>query len=643
MRRTNRVVYVDLGRRSVETSELGPDMVGAFLGDGAVGFRLAYDLIRPGADCLAPEVPIIISAGALTGTRAQAPRWSLVARMPLGGCVTLSSGGMSFGVRLRRAGYDQLVVTGRAPRPVYLKVDDSHIEICDAGGLWGQDAFDTTDALWKKLGKQYGILAIGPAGENLVRISVALVDRMSSIGKGGIPAIMGSKNLKAVVVRGGGEVGVAQRGRFERACDALLARYQSDPKLQARAKLGKLSFDYGSNLRLAFRNAREIFPRDRYRQLYGSEVYASDAEFRRVGCLTCAYPCKDRLTVKRGDYEGLTTNVSSMIGRLWNLGAQAAGGCSFGKTVKLIDAANRYGVDTHQFAVTVMMASELSELGIIGKEHTEGLSLEPGFEAALVLLHKVAYRQGIGDVLADGAAGLIRAFGKGCEKYSTHIKGSEQQMDARATDFSTAAFAQVTNPEGAGSLPGRILRWAYPTRKGYSLDTVREACRRMDLSKEATDRVFDKAPGYYNVPRLTRYAEDFHVAMTALGLCEYRTELLDWPVMAELFSSATGIELAATDMKLAGERIWNLYKLLNVREGFDRKADRFPPKWLKPWSESGKEEPLATCTGEPVSEETFGRWLDEYYDERGWDVATGTPGREKLVELGLVGLWGPGS
>ncbi|MFH1087659.1 MAG: aldehyde ferredoxin oxidoreductase C-terminal domain-containing protein, partial [Chloroflexota bacterium] len=120
--------------------------------------------------------------------------------------------------------------------------------------------------------------------------------------------------------------------------------------------------------------------------------------------------------------------------------------------------------------------------------------------------------------------------------------------------------------------------------------------------------------------------------------CEYRTEHLDWPLMAELFSSATGIELTGNDIRQAGDRIWNLYKLLNMREGFDRKDERFPPRWLKPWAEAGEYAPVLTCTGEPVSEQTFSRWLDDYYDERGWDIATGTPGRKKLEQLGLTAL-----
>lgn len=636
--RTGRVAYINLSEGSIEIVDLNAGVLRKFLGDVGVSFKLAYDLIKPGLDPLSPENPIIIGAGSLTGTRVQAPRWSVVAKWPLNGCIAFGSGGMGFGVKLKRAGFDHLVISGKAPKPVYLKIDNDSIEICDASDLWGKDTLDTTDSLWQKLGRGYSVVAMGQAGENLVRISVALVDKTSSVGKGGLPALMGSKNLKALAVKGTKKVEIADQERFDKACDELLGKYSADEKLKASVKLGKV-FDYADDFRIAYKNSREVFPHDKYWGLYRTEIYRSDIREKAVGCTTCGYPCKDKLKVKQGGCEGLSTNVSSTVGRIWNLGIQTANGCSFGELVKLIDVANRYGIDTHQFAPVVMLAVELYELGIITEKDTKGLVLKSDFETTLDLLEKVTFRQGIGDILADGTLRIIREFGQECDKYSTHIKGSEQQMDARALDFNVPVFAQVTHPEGAGSLEaGRPLLFTYPSKQTYSPDMLRKFCQKLELPEDAITRIFDKPQGYYDAPRLTRYLEDFHILVTALGLCDYRIAYLDWNTVSELFSSVTGIEMTPGDMKLAAERIWNLFKLLNVREGFDRKDDRCPPKWLQPWTENGEEVPVSTCTGEPISKATFTRWLDDYYSERGWDVEKGVPTEEKLAKLGLDNL-----
>jgi aldehyde:ferredoxin oxidoreductase len=630
-----KILNIDLTSGTTNVKNLKPELTKAFIGDCGVAFRLAYDLIKPGTDPISPENPIIFAVGPLSGTRVQAPRWSVVTKYPLGGCIAFGNSGMGFGIRLKRTGYDYMVITGSAPKPVYIKIYDDDIEICDASDLWGKDNFETSDTLWERIGKEYSLVTIGPAGENLVRISLALVDKMASLGKGGLAAIMGAKNVKAIAVRGTKRVKVAHQERFDRVCDEVLGIYKANPELERWRQLGKIWFDHTGAPRVAYRNSREIFPRDRYRRLYGTEVYLRDIKGKRAGCMSCQYPCKDVATVKKGDYKGLTTNVSSMVGRVKNMGVHAAGGCSFEQAVKLVDSANRYGIDTHQFGPLMMLVMELHERGIITTKDAEGLKMVPSFETALSLLEKVAFRQGIGDIIADGTPGIINRFDKECERYSSHVKGHEVQIDARSQDFSTCAFSQVTNPEGGGMEPGHAFAFAYPSKKGYCIDMVKEYCQHLGLLPEAVSRILDKTPGFYNVPRLTKYAEDFHILLTAMSICEYRTEYLNYPLIAELFSSVTGIEMTAGDIQLAGERIWNLFKLLNAREGFDRKDDRFPSRWLESWNESGKVEPVKTCTGDPVSMETFNHWIDDYYDERGWDIEKGVPTKDKLRALGL--------
>lgn len=350
--------------------------------------------------------------------------------------------------------------------------------------------------------------------------------------------------------------------------------------------------------------------------------------------MTCGYPCKDVLMVREGEYKGLISNVSSLVGRVSNLGIECGAGSLEG-VAKLMDVCNRYGICSHAFHPMMSLAIELYERGIISDKDTDGLVLKPGMETAIALLDNIASRKSIGAVLGDGATSVFKNFGKECEQYTCSIKGLTQQWDPRPLKFNMPGFENVVNPEGGNIEPGHVGKPWYSGYSKFKLDDVRSYCKRMDMSEQATARIFNVQSGY-NVPRLTKYAEDFFSLLTSLGICEYRTEFFDWSKLTELYSSATGIELTVEDMKKAGERIWNMFKVINVREGFSRKDDIFPQKWLQPLRmPDGQEVPLINCAGEKITEKVFEKMLDDYYDERGWDIKTGIPSKDKLVELKL--------
>jgi aldehyde:ferredoxin oxidoreductase len=622
---------------TIETKPLNVERAKLFIGDSGVDFRDAYDLIKPGIDPLSAESVIFFSVGPLVGTHL-GTKFSTVCKNPLTGAIAFGSGGMGFGPKLKWAGYDQVVITGRAPRPVYLRIFDDEVEICDAGDLWGKDIYETTDALTGKLGRLYSVTAIGKTGENLVPLSVALVDKTSSLGKGGLPAVMGSKNLKAIAVRGSTPIQLADPERYKKISDEILDECDEKHGGRKWIQVGKMWFAIIWGYKIACNNFRELFPSARFRELYSEEVYFNEILGERIGCTGCPFPCKDLITFDTEPYKGLSTTISSLSGRVYNLGIQSAGGPSFKDSIKLIDTANRLGIDSHSFAPAMMLAVELYEKGIITKADTGGLELKHDFHTTMTLLEQTASREGIGDVLADGSLGLIKRFGKECEKYSFHIKGLDQQMDARSYDFDMMGFCEVTNPEGGSMEPAHVgSNWFPHSTRGFNIEEVREFCERMGMPEETIERVFDFPPGCYSTPIPTRWAEDFYVTLGSLGICEYRTEAMDWEKYAGLYSAATGIEVTADDMKKAGERTWNIFKALNVREGFSRKDDRFPPRWLEPMKdEEGNDLPLTTCEGRPVSEETFNKMLDEYYEERGWDIEKGVPTKKKLTELDLA-------
>ena len=631
-----KILQVDLTTGKIETKELGIEIAKRFIGDFGIGLRLAYDTIKPGIDPLSPLNAIIIAVGPLVGTQFNAQRWSLVTKYPLTGAIAFGNSGMWLGKRLKFAGYDHLVITGRADRPVYLKISDNDVQIRDAKHLWGKDIFQTTDELWQELGKSYSILAIGQAGENLVRVSLALVDRIATMGMGGLAAVMGSKNLKAIAVSGSRGITVSDQKRYKRITTPLEKSWIGDPERRKKIELGKAPvFEYYVKKGVVYKNWTELYPEQDAIATYGTQEYLK-VKRKRVGCPGCPLPCKDVLEVKEGEYKGLTTNISSIVGRAWTLGIRCNAG-GWPRLVKLIDTVNRYGIETYGAGPAIDLAIELYERGVITKKDTGGLVLRRDFETTAELLGQIAFRQGIGDVLADGSLGIIKRFGPECEKYSCTIKGIDAVMDPRATHTFMPSFSCIVNPEGG------FPETAYPMQltfadPDYSQEAVESYCESIGVPKKAMDRILYKPQGY-NVARLTPYAQHFYTLLTCLGICQERTWSFDIGKLAELYSSATGIETNPDELREAAERIWNLFKAINVREGFDRKDDRIPPRWFEPLkTASGAEIYLQDCNGKPLSRDDMERLLDDYYEESGWEVERGIPTKAKLTGLGLTDI-----
>lgn len=627
-----KVGFIDLTIADVAIKYLDSRMIKTFLGGLGTSLRIACDLIKPGISPLSPENLIIIGAGPLVGTRIQAPRWTVVTKLPLGETVGVNIGGAGFGVQFKYAGWDHLVISGRSPKPVYIKIFDNDIEICDATHLWGKDIFESSDALSDKYGNAYSIVAIGQAGENLVKSSIALIDKMSTLGKGGLAAVMGSKNLKAIVVNGTAKrTQIFNKPRFDKACGEVLSQIKADHK----EKVGKKTADDFPPPNL-HKNYTEIYPKEKYQELYGTGAHFN--KIRGRGCRTCAYPCpcKYVLEVNHGKLMGLTTNLSS-FGRVEQLGIQCSGGCSSEEVVKLVDTAQRYGIDVQIFAPAMEMILDLYEQDIITAKEMGYVIPKRDFTTTLLLLEMTASGQGIGKILGDGSFGIIKRFGRESEKFSTHNKGVDEVIDPRLSNFGPHAFAQVVSP-GGRHMGGMACKDLYPNAKGFSLDKVRRYCERMEIPKQAIDRIFDVPTGY-NAARLTRYAEDFYIVLSSLGICHFRTDFYSWENLAELYFSATGIEMTVNELKQCGERILNLWKVINFKEGFTRKDDRFSEKWLEPLrTGDGQELPLKGCGGDIINIDILNKMLDDYYDERGWDIMTGVPTRDKLITLGLENI-----
>lgn len=630
-----KVVKVDLTTKEIKKEYLDISIVRDFIGDFGVSLRLAYDLIKPGIDPLSPENCIIIGVGPLVGTRFPATRSSVLTKMPLTGAIAFGNAGMSLGRRLKYAGYDQVIISGRAKKPVYVKISEDDVQLCDANDLWGGDIFETTDEITEKHGKRCAVAAIGQAGENLVKGSLALVDKLSTVGKGGLAAVMGSKNLKAVVVDGTRRVDIADPERFRNVTEPIIKSFKEDCEREQYIKLGKYRFfnDFIQEAGWAFRNDTVIEPGERIIEKMGLQVYAAKAKDKIVGCPGCFYPCKDIWKIREGEYKDMVTWVPGSwlpLRFLFSHGVE-----TYERAIKLVDLCNRYGIDIQVILPTIELAIDLYQRGIITEGGWEDLKggFEAGFEATEKLIKMVTLREGIGAILADGPLGVINKFGKECEKYSTHIKGMPAQEDARWRQLTMTTFGEIVNPEGGSMEPAHSMDY----RVAKKLDPrSQETFWKMVgfIPEEAMDRVFIKPSGY-NVGRITRYAQDVYTTMTCLGICDYRLSFLNVEKFAELYSATTGIEMTPQQIRKASDRIWNLYKALNVREGFDRRDDRIPSKWLEPIKTAGGEKPLLDCRSEPLSFKDVQELLDDYYEERGWDVERGIPTKEKLLSLGL--------
>jgi aldehyde:ferredoxin oxidoreductase len=614
------IVHVDLSAGKVEKTPLDPDMARAFIGGFGINTRLAYDYIQPGVGPLAPDNFIILGTGALGGTMAPgSSRLSATTKFPETGAVATGNGSLNFASQLKWAGYDHLVITGRAGRPVYINILDEDVTICDANDLWGLDLIQSTDALRRKHGKPAGIVAIGQAGENRAGISFALVDKSATLGKGGLGAVMGSKNLKAIVVKGTKSIKIADHRRFFKMLNQIVRRVRAYP-------LHGQWIEKGINLTM-----RDTIKND---PDYGIRTYLEKLKQGRLACPSCPMADKEVLGAREGEYRGLTVYTAGWSGRAENFGQICnAGGAN--KVLKCLDTANRYGIDSHSFSRVMKLAVELYEEGIITPNDTDGLVLKKDFETIQALLRQVAFRQGLGDVLADGMKAMIARFGPEVEKKAAHVKGMETIFDPRRSGLGTMEFELTVNPRGghhtAGGSPSYV-------GAGQSLDKFASHCERMGASGEAVKRILDSDMGF-NVGRLSRYSEDWYSVLSGLGFCNRAQMNRFYSIgsCAEFYSAATGIETDPEQLATAGERIWNVKKASNVREGFTREDDRFPPIWFETCTDaSGQELNLRDYYGtRRLTRKDGAQLLDDYYDERGWDRRTGVPTREKLASLGL--------
>ncbi len=589
-----KVLFVDLGAGTALAEPLDPAWREESLGGFGTNLRLYDNLAQPGCDPLDPENPIILGAGPLVGTLAPgASRVMATAKFPLTGAVATASGAMGLGVQLKWAGYDHLVIRGEAEKLSYLLIEDARVSVLQAKGLAGEGTHATVRKLLK-LHPGASIACIGQAGENLVTSSLALIDGASTLGRGGLGAIMGAKKLKAIVVRGTGGVRVTDSTGFLQAVDGLHSRLRTWRGRERALQLGMLA----------------SYP--------GLEEPYLAVKRARLACPSCFVGDKDILSPPRGSggrhrQEGCTSYLNAMLlGIMLDL--------DLAEQVELIAMLDRFGLC---FITFMHMALFLRDLVFHGLARERDLELtgwreddgKEGFFFAQNLALSIAMREGIGEVLANGWRAAIEHFGPEAASFAITVKGQDCLYDPRVSGLGTMEFEQIVSPRGPTSASSGSPTYS----PGTPLEDFPRHAARMGAPPDAVERIC--AGGDLNVARLTRYSEDWFSLFSSLGICNraQNNRFYNIGVIGELFSSCTGIETGPRELMARAADAWRLYVELNRREGFSEADDAAPAQWFRTdevWKRSGRMEDYFHQRA--VTPAEMDRLIADYRDERSY-------------------------
>ena len=631
------ILHVDLTTREIRKESLDKEMARKYLGGGGFSNRLVADVADPLVDPLSPENVMVYAPGALVGTMAPgASKLRLTYKQPATNTWGSASGSGAFGFMIKAAGYDAVVITGKASKPTYLIIEDEP-KICEANGIWGLDLLETTKDLWKKH-DFCSVHAIGTAGENLVKTAFGMIDKRSTLGRGGLGAVMGSKNLKAVVARAGSKgIKIFDPKRFMKIVNEVYKPMVEDPLREAWREHGVLiGWPTWAKGGFSYRNWTKFFPENKALELYDPGEFYKTIVKTRLACSTCPVGDKGRFDIIAGEFSGRKILVSELLQEIGTTAMKMDIGSDYNKRLIILDMADRYGLDIMEITSLLDWVIDLQERGILTKEDTDGIELKRDFDTVMKWMEKISKREGFGDVLADGWLGAIQRIGRGCEKYAVHCKGlTPAFMDARIV-FNPEAFEECISPRGATVVTAESPA-ILPMRP---LDKIWRHCDRMRIPEEAKEKIFE-TPDEFSVPLLTRRVEDWFQFYTCLGFCARQQiqQRHNFMGMYNLYLAATGMDMDEEEMLRVGERIVNLERAFNALCGLSRKDDKFPEMWFEPLEtieEPKIRKPLTDYYRKvELTREDVEKIFDEYYADRGWDVEKGIPAKEKLMELGL--------
>jgi aldehyde:ferredoxin oxidoreductase len=530
---------------------------------------------------------------------------------------------MNFARHLKGAGYDHLIITGKADSPVALFITEEGRFLLDVPELWGEDIFDTTDLLKKDYGIRGGsVVAIGPAGENGVVFSLALVDKSSTLGRGGLGAVMGSKNLKAMVALGKKRPRIYDKDRLHRLHAGIRDRLKRFKNHRRVIEMGILENWDNYVLQLsACKNFGRVFPADKAHALYGPDVYRR-FKVKRFGCPSCFTPDKEHIEVVEGPYKGFKTTTTSyfnsfLLGRLFDLNQPTDQTVS----LRLMDRLDRLGLDMFSFGGMMdFLITAHEERGL--QETLFDRPLKRDMESLKQWAKAIAAREGSGELLAGGWKAVMDYVGEDYRREAPLIKGCEVIWDPRLVGLGTMEFEQMVSLKGPRSASGGSPTYI-PGQPEENLPIFRQHLDRMGADEGAINRIMDSPLGF-NVGRMTRYSQDWYSLMSSLGICgrSFMNRFYNHTLCGDLLSAATGHSLDAGLLRGAARRIWDTLKQLNEAEGFGPEDDRPPEIWFQPMKgPKGEVLVIRDYFGKTeLTRKDLKDLTEDYYDERGWSV-----------------------
>ncbi len=602
---TGRILKIDLTTEKTHARTFDERHARKYLGGQGFAVEIVFHGVPKGADALGPDNVLAMAGGVFDGFPVPTGgKVAWAAKSPATGTLAESIMGGSIGMELRHAGYDALEIVGKASSPSYILIDDDKIEINDAADLWGKDTRETPELLKKRHGWDVKVACIGQAGEKLSKIACIDCDDRQA-GRAGLGAVMGSKNLKAIVVRGTKDLVPSDPKKLLEIALRYQKIYEAAPSFIEDTK-------YGTGEFLGWVNKEKgVFPTRNWQESVFKEREQIDPYWwapkyvtKNKACFSCTKPCGKLFEVKKGKFAGVAIDGIEYE-TLYSLGGQC-GNADVESVARANELCDIYGIDTISAGVTVGFAMELMQRGIITeKEVGFKLTFDNASDAVPKMIEMMGKREGFGDVLADGVKVATKRIGKGSEKYAIHTKGMEPPAyDVRG--MKGHGLAYMTSTRGAchlragfyaPELVGKFWKW------------------------EGIDRFSAAGKG-----PMVATMENFMCVYDSVGLCKFSRGFFLIDKLPEVIEAVTGLKFTSEELLKTGERIHNMKGAFNAREGVTRKDWLLPPRIL--------EEPIVDgpSKGHKISVEEMNMMLDDYMSARGWSK-DGVPSQEKLREL----------
>jgi aldehyde:ferredoxin oxidoreductase len=610
-----KILRIDLEKRKIRKKMVEKSMIKTYIGGSGFCAVTLYQELKPGTDPLGKENILYFATGPFTGTLwPQSSRYTVAAKSPLTDGWGESHSGGFWGPELKFAGYDGIIIEGISDNPVYMIIEDNSVSIHDADDLWGLNTHETEDRLQKEFGRDIKVVSIGPAGEKNVLISCIINDKHRAAARSGLGAVMGSKKLKAIAVRGSGGIKIPDVREYVQVMNEMHEKIRNNPFTETKRKYGTTYLvEYMNEIgRLPSYNFQtSVF---KYADSIGGEEINKNYLIKPTACFGCLQACGRITSVKEGPYAYI--GVSPEYESLSALGSR----CGNTDVKALLYAhylCNLYGLDTIGTGGVISWAMECFEKGLLDKKFIGDLNLQWGdADTTIELIHMIAQREGFGDILAQGSYRAAEIVGNNTMKYVMHVKKQEiAAQDGRA--HKSMGLTSAVSPRGADHL------YAFPVLDEGGFDEEIRAIYGDEYWPEMGERCNPKYKGY-----LVYVNENFAVLVDSLGTCKYGTMIppaLYYEEVQRGLEVTTGMKFTIDELKQIGERIVNLNRAFNIREGFSRADDMLPRRFLEEPSPEGPSK------GQVVELEFM---LEEYYHHRGWD-ADGIPRPEKLNQLGL--------